>query len=188
MENTNSTLNIIDLSINKSIDFIASAVRQLFQLIFCLLSILVLGKLVKLFMSKEPPVEVQNEPMKQEISETEQDVQGKVEKESVKELSGWDSESINDVSTPSFEIPSSNVTAKAIKKQLKKKSMSIGPIMLTSNSQIVRTLNHEEGEERFRYDVLPLDTTLKTSCVDSMCVYHAVFPFALTCFQVKAAG
>lgn len=173
-EATNSTLNFIDLSINKSIDFIATTIYQLLQLIFCLLSIIVVGKIISFFVSKTAPPENEQENVKLESeAKTEPEIDKEPEKNAVKQLTGWDSEPINDNSPPPpLEIPSTNVTAKVMKRQFRRKCMSVGPVMLTPNSQIVRTLNVEEREERYRYDILPLDTTPKdeTTTAENVCV------------------
>lgn len=175
---TNSTLNFIDLSINKSIDFIATTIHQLMQLIFCLLSIMVVGKLISFFVSKTALAENANETLKLEVETKKEPEEDKEKQENVvKELSGWDSEPINDNDDPSpppLEIPSSNVTAKVMKKQFRRKCISVGPVMLTPNvnSQIIRTLNVEEREERYRYDILPLDLTSKedATTAENVCV------------------
>lgn len=179
-ETTNSTLNFIDLSVNKSIDFIAATIYQLLQLIFCLVSIMVVGKLISYFVSKTTLAENVNENLKLEIeTETEPGVEKEKQDNVVKEFSGWDSEPINDdPPQPPLEIPSSNVTAKVMKKQFRRKCISVGPVMLTPNSQIIRTLNVEEREERYRYDILPLDTSPKedATTAENVCVPCAFVP------------
>lgn len=173
LEAANSTLNYIDLSINKSIDFITTTFRQLFQLIFCFLLILVVGKIINFFTLKTQHAENEsNSTVKEEIdSEIEPEASNEEQKEPAKEPTGWDSEPIKDSLVTALEIPSSNVTAKTMKKQFRRKCMSVGPIMLTPNSQIIRTLDYEEREERFRYDILPLDsTTIETATAENVCV------------------
>lgn len=175
-EPANSTLNFIDLSINKSIDFIATTFRQLFQLIFCFLLILVVGKIINFFTYKTQHAENEINPLKEEIDveiepEAHNEQQPKV---STSEPSGWDSEPIREPPKALIEVHSSNVTAKTMKKQFKRKCLSVGPIMLTPNSQIIRTLDCEEREERFRYDILPLDTststTTESTTAENVCV------------------
>ena len=165
----NLTLTFIDLSINKSIDFITTTARQLFQLIFCLVFVMVVTRIINLFAQK--PTGAANETIntQQEIEEVKEPLD--VCKENiVKEPSGWDSESIQEPALP-FEVPPSNIAAKRMKKQLKRKCMSVGPIMLTPTSQIVRSLDVEEREERYRYDILPLDTSTQPSTTaDNVCV------------------
>lgn len=160
MSFANSTHNIIDLSINKSIDFIAATVYQLFQLIFCLVFIIFVGKIVSIFVSNTAPTENEVANLKLDVeATTEPEENENEEKLAEKELTGWESEPIpGDPIPPTLEIPSSNVSAKVMKKQYRRKCLSVGPIMLTPNSQIIRTLNVEEREERYRYDILPLDT------------------------------
>jgi hypothetical protein len=156
-EISNSTENFIDLSINKSIDFIASLFSQLMQLIVSFLIIISVGKIVSTFASKPTPTENGNSS---ESSKVEPEDAGELNnlEPAEEKLSGWESEPIpGDPFTPPLEIPSSNVSAKIIKKQFKRKCLSVGPIMLTPTSQIVRTLNVEEREERYTYDILPLE-------------------------------
>lgn len=166
----NVTLSFIDLSINKSIDFITTTIRQLFQLIFCLVSIVVVSRIINFFVVKPTSTETKaKENLNQEVSE-EKGAEARKE-ETLKKSSGWDSESIQDPASLALEVPSSNIAARRIKKQLKRKCMSVGPIMLTPNSQIVRTLDVEEREERYRYDILPLDTsTQQSTTADNVCV------------------
>jgi hypothetical protein len=176
-EATNSTLNFIDLSVNKSIDFIANLIYQLFQLIFCLMSIMVVGKLISFFVSKTTPAENEKESVKLESeAKIEPEVVEEKQKNAAKELTGWDSEPINDDPLPQpLEILPSGVTAKVTKRQFRRKCMSVGPIMLTPNSQIVRTLNVEEREERYHYDILPLETTSQeTTTAENVCVHTFV--------------
>lgn len=181
-EATNSTLDFIDLSVNKSIDFIANSIYQLLQLIFCLMSIMVVGKLINFFVSKTTPAENEVENVKLESeAEIEPEVVKEKQENAAKELTGWDSEPINDDPLPHpLEIPPTSVTAKVMKRQFRRKCMSVGPIMLTPNSQIVRTLNVEEREERYRYDILPLEaTSQETTTAENVCVPYC-FCFSLT--------
>lgn len=175
-EPSNTTLNFIDLSINKSIDFINSSVRQLAQLIFCLVFIMVVGRVINFFMIKTQLAENQPESDDKKIEpEDEPEVCTELPREIIKkEASGWESELIVDSHTPPLELAATQVTAKTIKKQLRRKCMSVGPILLTPTSQIVRTLDAEEREERYRYDIVPLDSTAAkeaaATMADDVCV------------------
>jgi hypothetical protein len=156
-EISNTTEDFIDLSINKSIDFITAMFSQLMQLIVCLLIIILVGKIVSTFVSKPTPADNENSNDSPKAEPENTIEQNSIEPEEQK-LSGWESEPIFGVPfTPPLEIPSSNVPAKIIKKQFKRKCLSVGPIMLTPTSQIVRTLNVEEREERYTYDIRPLE-------------------------------
>lgn len=152
MQQANATLNFIDTSINKSIDFLADTLRQLFQLISCLVTAFVIAKLVNYFMTKTPRVEAVPETPK----EVEKDKENVVEKSEQQLLSAdWESEPIPDSAlTQPIEKPK-NLTAKAIKRNFRRKCISVGPIMLTPSSQVIRTLDVEEREERYRYVVMP---------------------------------
>lgn len=166
----NLTISFVDLSINKSIDLFASITRQLCQFIFCLVFIAVIGKIINFFVSRSA-LEENNKESNQEIDEVESelplpdDIENKSE---IKTPLGWESETIQ---VPYLTESSSNITAKAIKKQLKRKCMSVGPILLSSELQIIRKKNFDNREERYRYDIIPIDpstkendTTLSNKC------------------------
>lgn len=152
-----SNFNFIDTTINRSMDFISTAVNQLLQLIFCLLAIITIARIVSFFIAPKPPTEV--------VAANAQKSDGKVQKiESKKvkidEISGWESESLTDQPQPQLDVPQ-----KVTKHQTrlpKRKCMSVGPVMLTPNSQIIRKVNADEGEERFSYDILPLNNNLSS--------------------------
>lgn len=171
----NSTF--IDSSINKSIDFISTAIHQLFQFIFCLMSIMVVGKLINFFLSKTSIAEIEEEVTVQNVK-AEQENEASIEKKGVP-ITGWDSEPLQESSLPSHDPPSSIITSKTMKKQLRRKCMSVGPVMLTPTSQIVRTLDVEDREERYRFDILPLDApsnaneseTAENVCVPNKILY-----------------
>lgn len=156
-EQANATFSLIDSSINKSIDFLADSIRQLFQLISCLLTVLVIGKLINYFLIKTTPVEIISDESKQ----VEKDDEMKIvdDKKSEHHLpSDWESETIpNSTLTQPLEKPK-NLTGRTIKKNLRRKCISVGPIMLTP-SQVVRTLDVEDREERYRYVVTMPETS-----------------------------
>lgn len=130
------------------------------------------GKVISLFVSKTATAENENTKLKPEIEVEAEPEEAKKRLESpLKEFSGWESEPISDEPPPPpLEVPSSNVTAKVMKRQFRRKCISVGPVMLTPNSQIIRTLNVEEREERYRYDILPLDTNDETTTAENVCV------------------
>jgi len=168
-----SSLNssFIDASINQSIEFIANTLRQFFQLIFCLITLLVVGRIINFFVSKAQREEnAETKAVDEEVKvESEPEVDKDQEKKPEVELTGWDSEPLqNDFAAKkSVEIRPSNVMAKSMKRQLKRKCISVGPVMLTPNSQIIRSLDADEREERYRYDILPVDST---DVADNVCV------------------
>lgn len=162
-EQANATFSFIDTSINKSIDFLTDTIRQLFQLISCLLTVLVIGKLINYLMTKKSRIEnvceQLNEQIKIDNNET-NDVDKKPELSS-----DWESEPIPDsLLTQPLEKPKT-VTAQAIKKNFRRKCISVGPIMLTPSSQVIRTLDVEEREERYRYTVMAEKTSAEHVCV-----------------------
>lgn len=166
-ESGNATLNIIDTTINRSMEFVSTAINQVLQLIFCLLAVVTFARLVNILIPrrseesiaiapKTPPAP-ESATNEKEKAENEEKIEPKIDtKEDKKLLSGWESESIVDSPQPQLEVPQ-----KVIKQQLKipkRKCISVGPVMLTPHSQIIRKFNVEEREERYRYDILPLNS------------------------------
>jgi hypothetical protein len=138
-------------------ELLATTANQVMQLIFCLLAVVIFARLVNFLLTRRP-IEVENSENENEIIPKEDE---KIEvKEEIK--SGWESEIINDnveSQKPQLEVP-----CKVVKQQLKiprRKCISVGPVMLTPNSQIIRKLNVEEREERYRYDILPINSPSK---------------------------
>ncbi|CAG9811274.1 unnamed protein product [Chironomus riparius] len=158
----NATQNFIDTTINRSLEFVSTTINQVLELIFCLLAVITLARLVSIFYTRRPE-NVENEPEKveevtkvTEKAEVEEKIEQPEPKVESKLLSGWESESIIDVKQPQLEVPQ-----KVIKQQLKiprRKCISVGPVFVTPHSQIVRNINVEEREERYRYDILPINS------------------------------
>lgn len=166
-EQANASFSFIDTSINKSIDFIADTIRQLFQLISCAVTVLVIGKLINYFLTKTTRVE--NGPEK--LKEVEKDNETNVAEEKSELSTDWESEPIPDSSlTQPLEKPK-NLTAKTIRRNLRRKCISVGPIMLTPSSQVIRTLDVEEREERYRYVVMPETTSAEHVCVPCVDIF-----------------
>lgn len=83
--------------------------------------------------------------------------------------SGWESELLQEepCSQPENQVQNKYLKAKTINKHLKRKCMSVGPIMLTPNSQLIRCLNADDREERYTYKtVLPCDTLIVNASSD----------------------
>jgi hypothetical protein len=168
MQQSNATLTFLDTTINRSVDLISTSLNQLLQLVFCLLGVFTLARLINYFvLSKSQPetdatTEVPKEEPKVPVkAENEVPKEEEEEKEEAKpkkpETSGWESESLADAPQPQLEV-----SQKVIKHQMKiprRKCMSVGPVMLTPNSQIIRKVNVEEREERYRYDILPFNVS-----------------------------
>lgn len=151
-------------SIDTALDFLSTMAHQLMQLIFCLLAVICFARFINFLIAQRPIVEAEVEKVDKKPVEV---VESKVEEIEVKEAeaegekkaerSGWDSESFFD----NPQQPQLEVTQKNIKQKLKiprRKCISVGPVMLTPHSQIIRKLNYEEREERYRYDILPINT------------------------------
>ncbi|KAG5669700.1 hypothetical protein PVAND_017582 [Polypedilum vanderplanki] len=155
-QSSNVTLSFID----STIDIVSTSINQLFQLIFCLLAVATFARIVNFFFLEKSQFNSNiNEQIQGNNEKVIEDIKKEETKLNVKEIipqsSGWESESIIESVQPQLEV-----SQKVIKQQLKipkRKCMSVGPILLTPNSQIIRKLNVEEREERYRYDILPLN-------------------------------
>lgn len=163
----NATINVFD-SIAKPID---AAFRQFLKLFVCFTVVMLIGKVIN-FLTKNETQDQQQDEMHAEEIETKEE-QAIVARENQKktvepQAAGWDSEELEVNVNKSSEIV--NVSAQKIK-QIRRKCISVGPVMhLTTNSQFIRTLNIEDREERYHYDILPLETSADTEMVEDVCV------------------
>lgn len=163
MEYTNGTMSaLIDDSINRTMDIINTIIRQILQLILCLVSIIVIGKFVSILIAKKD-----KNPLKSEVqteANENHDEPKVVEKiDNMPKMSDWDSEIIDDESP--VMIPKPHIMSQVHRNSLqqiklpRRKCMSVGPVMLTPHAQIVRTIHVEDREERYCYDIKPIDAT-----------------------------
>lgn len=147
-----STFNLFDTSM----EVLTTTANKFIQLIFCLLAVVIFARFVNFLLIRRP---IDIEKIKEQNVEHLKSDEKSVELQS-KKISGWESETIDcseEIKKPQLEVPS-----KVIKNQLKipkRKCISVGPVLLTPNSQIIRKLNVEEREERYRYDILPLNSS-----------------------------
>lgn len=153
-----TAVTIFDSYINKSVAFISSTLVQIFNLLFGIVSVFLVGKFMGFLFTKQEKAKA-TEP---EVEVTESDV--KVLEVDQSEVDNKDDRSKTD--WESLEIPnhglnekqSTHIQARKLTKSFRRKCMSVGPIILTANSQIVRTLDVEDGVERYRYDILARET------------------------------
>lgn len=154
-EKKSSKMSSNETFIDTSLDWLSTMANQFMQLIFCLLAVISFARFISYMLARRPIVEVEvaveEKPVEVIASKIEE-----VKKEEEKQ-GGWESQSFFD----NPQKPHLEVTQKNIKQKLKiprRKCMSVGPVMLTPHSQIIRKLNVEEREERYRYDILPINT------------------------------
>lgn len=146
--------------IDTSLDLLSTMANELMQLIFCLLAVITFARFISFLIARRPIVELEVEKVEEkpvEVVESKVEVIEVKKQEEEKPNTGWDSEFFFDHP----QKPHLEVTQKNIKQKLKiprRKCMSVGPVMLTPHSQIIRKLNVEEREERYRYDILPINT------------------------------
>lgn len=195
--NTSTSFNLLfDLTVDKSIDLIFTTCRQVFQLLICFAIMFLIGKLSSYLnfastaaCSNDSEHDTSNESetsdenssdrLKEDDSKSESIVQYSLHRqmEEKKEdtiekstASGWNSEQITESCNQQEEnqVQNKYLKAKNMNKHLKRKCMSVGPIMLTPNSQLIRCLDADDREERYTYKtaVLPCDTLIANASTD----------------------
>lgn len=168
LEATNSTSAFLEESIHKSIDYIRTLVSQLFQMLFIIVSVILFGRALNLLIKKPQTVaddaEVENENDKESDEQSEEEESGPAnpdtsvenKENSVAENTGW--ESIPIANDQSVEPESKKYPfKKANNAQYRRKAISVGPIMRCASSQVIKTLDFKDGEERYSYDLVNLD-------------------------------
>lgn len=179
-EEKNSTSTFLELSINKSIDYIRTLVSQLFQMLFIIVSVILFGRVLNLLIRKPAIVaddaEAENKDEKEiEQSDDEEEEQVNpdtcVEKKenSVAENTGW--ESIPIPNDQNVEPPTKQYPFKKANAQYRRKAISVGPIMRCASSQVIKTLDFKDGEERYSYDLVNVDSdTGDQTSAENVCV------------------
>lgn len=167
----NSTIStLLDSTVNKSIDFVSTLTAQILQLTLCFLVIVVVCKVVNFLSAAQ--VNKDDEKVVEENEQCEPKAEAEANQDPVLEKDGWDSEPLQDsnVQLCSKEVRQPSTRFKGINKHLKRKCISVGPVLLSPNAQLVRSLNADEREERYRYDILQLEpaTKIETECVLSL--------------------
>lgn len=184
LEATNSTSAFFELSIHKSIDYIRALISQLFQMLFIIVSVILFGRALNLLI-KKPQTVADDAEVETEIDKESDEQSGEEEEEvepanpetsaenkenSVAENTGW--ESIPITSDQSVEPQNKKYPfKKANDIQYRRKAISVGPIMRCASSQVIKTLDFKDGEERYSYDLVSsdLDASDLTSA-ENVCV------------------
>lgn len=138
--NTLSVTDLIDSGLTDLTNYIIDTLRFVVSLIMGGVVLVLLGKLINIILTAPAVVEVA------EAIET---------KTKVLEVpfNDWSSEIVLPAPTPLS-------VRKIIKEPIKgsrRKAISVGPVMLTPNSHLKRSINVEDREERFHYDIVPPD-------------------------------
>jgi len=153
---TNGTISGL---IDESIDLIGVFVQRVVQLIFCLVSVIVIGRLAGRFSAERQAAVIEvaaaaaaevSPPLVEVVKKKNEEVEA-----SKVAASGWESESLDDNQSPIAPQPTPVASTKKSVKLPRRKCLSVGPVMLTPNSQVIRTILAEDREERYRYDVAP---------------------------------
>lgn len=138
----NSTLSVtamIDSGITDLTNYIIGTLRFVVSLIMGGVVLVLLGKLINIMLTAPAVVEVV-EPI-----ETKTKVVVEVP------FNDWSSER----SVPATTALSVRKIIKEPIKGSRRKAISVGPVMLTPNSHLIRSINVEDREERFHYDIVP---------------------------------
>jgi hypothetical protein len=205
--NSSISFNLLDLTVDKSIDMISTTFRQVFQLIFCFVFLFFVGKLTSFLNSQFSNPQTTTTITTTQTTSSESENSELIGENNVKPKtvsppenkidvgdgkvddanSGWESEQLKDdvLDRPDSPSKSTKFPSKTINKQLKRKCMSVGPVLLTPNSQLVRSLNAEDREERYTYNILPRETLITTTTDSSdrvdVCVPNVTFFYLSTC-------
>ena len=182
-EEKSFNVTFLESSINNSIDFVTSSVLQLLQMISCLVSVIVIGKIVGFLLNSKRPTDeivtsdvvvVENDECK--VDSKHDETINKSDEVNNDDDEAWKSFVITS-DHPNFEPQTKILSGKNLKKQIRRKCMSAGPVILNSSSKILRTLNVEEGEERYHYDVLDPKTLTQNddSTAENVCVPHGIY-------------
>lgn len=187
-EARNATSTFFELSIHKSIDYIRSLVSQLFQMLFIVVSVILVGRALNLLIKKpqtvadDAEVENENDKESEEQSEEEEEVTNpdtsvENKENSVTESSRW--ESIPITTDQSVEPPDKKYALKKTNSaQYRRKAISVGPIMRCASSQVIKTLDFKDGEERYSYDLVNLDLDASDlTSAENVCVPKWHFHF-----------
>lgn len=133
---------------------------------------------------KESPLPAPIQPQQQQLQHDKTDNAAKSSGTMPNTVSrnGWDSELIpENCSQPENQVQNKYLKAKTINKHLKRKCISVGPIMLTPDSQLIRCLDAEEREERYTYKTVPpCDALIANNASDrvDVCVPQIVLIFS----------
>lgn len=136
------------------------------------------------FVEKENPLPAPIQPQQQQLQHDKTDNAAKSSKTMPNTVgsNGWDSELIpENCSQPENQVQNKYLKAKTINKHLKRKCMSVGPIMLTPDSQLIRCLDADEREERYTYKTVPpCDALIANNASDrvDVCVPQIVLTFS----------
>lgn len=165
-EEKNSTSTFLELSFNKSIDYIRTLISQLFQMLFIIVSVILFGRVLNLLIKKpaiaadDAEVENTNDKENEQSDDDEEEVVNpdtcvENKENSVAENTGWESIPIpneKNIEPQSEQYPFKKATA-----QYRRKAISVGPIMRCASSQLIKTYDFKDGEERYSYDLANLD-------------------------------
>lgn len=178
LDERNATITTFDFYINKSIEFVSSTVAQLFHLLLGLISVILIGKFMGFLFTKDQKAEAVEAELK--VEESDVKVDGKklkndkvVIQKAVENISGWESLALSDCREIS-DKQSTHIPARKLTKSFRRKCMSVGPIILSAHSQLVRTLDEEDGEERYRYDILALEAETGAPTAENVCVPRGI--------------
>lgn len=147
-----SMTELFDTGITDLTNYIIETLRFVVSLIMGGLMLMLLSKLINIMLTT-PAVVTVDETI---------DIQANVVKKNkvkmiIKKtaMDGWSSECMitNDV-TDTTTLSVRKIVKQPIK-GLRRKAISVGPVMLTPNSHLKRSINVEDREERYHYDIVP---------------------------------
>lgn len=167
----NSSLSVkemIDLSITDLSNYIIETMRFVVSLIMGGLLLVLIAKLINIILTTPAAVTVDETiVIKANVVEVTQ---------IKKTIDDWSSESMITNDVPDTTTLFVRKIVKQPIKGSRRKAISVGPVMLTPNSHLKRSINAEDREERYHYDIIPpvsLDD-VPVNAQENVCVFVAI--------------
>ena len=170
----NSTDSSSMTGITELANYIIETLRFVVSLIMGGIVLVLLGKLINIMLTT-PAVVTIDEVTDTKSTPTDTKVQV-ILKETT--IDGWSSESMSTTDLPDTTTLSVRKIVKQPIKGSRRKAISVGPVMLTPNSHLKRSINVEDREERYHYDIIPpvpLDD-VPIIVPENVCVLVAINP------------
>lgn len=150
VDKVDNSLELSMTGITEMANYIIETLRFVVSLIMGGVLLVLLGKLINIMLTT-PAVVID------EVTNTQPIESNDKVKEILKEttIDGWSSETITTLDPPDTATLSVRKIVKQPIKGSRRKAISVGPVMLTPNSHLKRSINVEDREERFHYDLIP---------------------------------
>lgn len=171
-----SMTELFDTGITDLTNYIIETLRFVVSLIIGGLVVVLLGKLISIMLTTPAVVTVDDTIDIPAANVVEKSQMKMIIKETT--IDGWSSECMNVPDTTTLPV---RKIVKQLAKGLRRKAISVGPVMLTPNSHLKRSINVEDREERYHYDIVPPvpldDDEPLDDAPENVCVFVAIIIF-----------